>query len=86
MWSYYLYGFVPEKILRLVYEPWSPTAPPKAGKAFYLAIYSCTATASAFPAACCRELPFVTFYEIIMLDLAKKSIILTCCVLYVIFF
>ncbi len=44
-----MYGLVPEKILRLVYEPWSPPAPPKAGKPFYLAII----------------VEFVTFYEII---------------------
>jgi len=35
-----MYAFGPEKTLRLVYEPWSPPAPPKAGKPFYLAICS----------------------------------------------
>jgi len=35
-----MYAFSPEKTLRLVYEPWSPPAPPKAGKPFYSAICS----------------------------------------------
>ena len=44
-----MYGLVPEKKLRLVYEPWLPSAPPKAGKPFYLP----------------SIVEFVTFYEII---------------------